>query len=82
MRRGWSPESATIVVVVVIAIVVVLFPMAAPPNLFELTAALLRLLAAFAVFADGLVQVLFRFADVIAALVVAVGVGGHGRSSQ
>jgi len=53
----------------------VLFPMAASPNLFELTAALLRLLAVFAVLADGLLQVLFRLADVTATCVIAVRAG-------
>jgi len=48
--------------------VLVLFPMAAPPNFFELTSALLRLPAMFAVLTDGFLQVLFRFADVIPAI--------------
>lgn len=62
--------------------VLVLFPMAAPPNFFELTSALLRLLAVFAVFADGLLQVLFRFADVTAACLIPIGTGGRSHHCQ
>ena len=38
--------------------------------------------AALAVLADGFLQFLFRLADVTAALVITVGVGGHRHSGQ
>jgi hypothetical protein len=80
-------ESALVAIVirliaVVIAVVVMVPHVAALANFFELTTALLRLLAALAVLADVLLQVLFGLADVIAALVIAVGAGGRRHSSQ
>jgi len=44
--------------------------------------ALLGLAAALALLADGFLQFLFRFADVTAALVITVGVGGRRRSGH
>jgi len=44
--------------------------------------ALPGLAAALAVFADGFLQFLFRLADVTAALVITVGVGGRRHSGQ
>jgi hypothetical protein len=69
-------------VVVVIAVVLVIAPMTALADFFELPTALLRLLAALAVLADGLLQILFRFADVITTLVITVGARGRRNSSQ
>jgi len=76
-------ESALVAIVIrLIAVVVMVRHVAALANFFELPTALLRLLAVLAVLADGLLQVLFGLADVIAALVIAVGAGGRRRSSQ
>jgi len=71
-----------IVIVVVIVVVPLLRRLAALANFFELPTPLLGLLAVLAVLADGLFQALFGLADVIAALVIAVGAGGRRHSSQ
>jgi len=68
--------------VVVISVVITIMHMAPLARFFKLMAALLRLLAVFAVLAHGLFQVLFGLADVITALVIAVGMGGRCQSGQ
>jgi hypothetical protein len=71
-----------VVVVVAIAVMIPIAPLATLADFFELAAPLLGLAAALAVLADGFLQILFRLADVMAALVITVGAGGRRHSGQ
>jgi hypothetical protein len=71
-----------IVIVVVIAVMVVIARVATLACFIELVAALLGLAAVLTMPADGLIQILFRLADVALALVITVGAGGRRHSGQ
>ncbi len=73
----WREPDLTVIVV---AIMVTIVHAATLAHFFQLAPALLRLLAVFAVLADGLFQVLLGLADVVAAPVITVGARGRGRS--
>jgi hypothetical protein len=68
--------------VVVIAVMLVIARVATFADFFELAAALLGLAAALAVLVDGFLQILFRLADVTAALIITVSAGRRCHSGQ
>ncbi len=78
--KCWVGDLA--VVAIVIALMLVIAPVATLADFFELAAALLGLVAALAVFADGLLQIFFRLSDIMAAPVITVGAGGRRHSAQ